>query len=101
MSVEQNIEYGMLLDIYGDLLSERQYEIISSYVNNDMSLSEIANNFNISRSAVLDALNTAKRKLNEFESKLKLNHLKKSLENAVKLDDTLCKKKKKKLLEEF
>ncbi len=101
MSVEQNIEYGMLLDIYGDLLSERQYEIISSYVNNDMSLSEIANNFNISRSAVLDALNTAKRKLNEFESKLKLNHLKKSLENAVKLDDTLCKNQVKKLLEEF
>ncbi len=101
MSIEQNVKLGMLLDIYGEFLSQKQYDIISNTVNNDMSLSEIANTLNISRSAVLDALNAAKRKLNEFESKLKVYKIKKALERAVNLDGDLCKQQIKKILEEF
>lgn len=101
MSLEENVEFGRLLDIYGDFLSQRQYDIISNYVNNDMSLGEIAENYNISRSAVLDALNTAKHKLEEFESKLKLYKLKLLLESASKMDSDECKLQVKKILEEF
>ena len=101
MSVEQNVELGMLLDLYGSFLSKKQFDITSSYVNSNLSLGEIAEQYNISRSAVLDALNTSKRKLYDYESKLKLYSLKKSLESAVKLDDEMCKNQIKKILEEF
>ena len=49
MSVEENVRLGNLIDIYGDLLSEKQKLAITRYVNADMSLSEIAQDENITR----------------------------------------------------
>ena len=101
MNIEENIKLGCLIDIYGDFLSLQQKNMILCYVNNDMTLSEIAENEHISRPAVLDAIKKAKQKLYEFESKLKLYELKSRLSEAVNCDDQMCKSKVKELLEEI
>ncbi len=61
-----------LLDIYGNLLTERQCKIISSYYEYDLSISEIAEEEGISRAAVEDALKKSNSKLEEFEKALGL-----------------------------
>ena len=60
----------MLNQIYGKLLTQKQYEIIDDYYNNDLSLSEIAENNEITRQAVRDILKKGEKKLFEYEEKL-------------------------------
>lgn len=69
--MEEKIKYCILFDIYGNLLTEKQYEILNDYYNNDFSLSEIAENNEITRQAVKDVINKATEKLLEYEEKLK------------------------------
>ena len=42
--MDKKVEISMLCDIYGKLLTEKQFEFINDYYNNDLSLSEIAEN---------------------------------------------------------
>ena len=50
--MERKIEIGILCDIYANLLTKKQYSILNNYFNDDLSLSEIAENNNITRQAV-------------------------------------------------
>ena len=68
--MEKNVEISMLNQIYGKLLTTKQYEIIDDYYNNDLSLSEIAENNKITRQAVRDILKKGERKLFEYEENL-------------------------------
>ena len=68
--MEKNVEISILLEIYGKLLTEKQLEILDNYYNKDLSLSEIAENNNITRQAVLDILKKGECKLFELEEKL-------------------------------
>ena len=72
MKVEQNIILNKLFDAYGQLLSEGQKEIMSNYLNYDLTVSEIAENLGISRQAVMDSVNKAEKKLLSYEKKLGL-----------------------------
>ena len=45
--MEKNVKVSMLCQIYGKMLTEKQYQVINDYYNNDLSLSEIAENNNI------------------------------------------------------
>ena len=49
--MERNVEISMLLQIYGKMLTDKQYELLNDYYNNDLSLSEIAENVGITRQA--------------------------------------------------
>lgn len=69
--MERNVEISMLNQIYGKLLTKKQYEIIDDYYNHDLSLSEIAENNEITRQAVRDILKKGEKKLYEYEEKLK------------------------------
>ena len=62
----------LLFDYYGDLLSESQKNYFESYYFDNLSLSEIGENYNVSRNAVSKDLKLAKEKLNNFEEKLKI-----------------------------
>ncbi len=65
--------YNQLLPFYSDLLTERQKEIMEMYFFEDLSLTEIAENLQISRNAVYDTIKKGENLLNEYENALKLN----------------------------
>ena len=68
--MDKHIKISMLWQIYGKLLTDKQYEIINDYYNNDLSLAEIAENNDISRQGVRDILMKGESKLFEYEEKL-------------------------------
>ncbi len=70
--MEDKVKICILLDIYENLLTEKQRELLNDYYNNDLSLSEIAENEGITRQAVRDNLKKGENNLLEYESKLSL-----------------------------
>lgn len=68
--MERKVEISLLCQIYGRLLTEKQLNILDNYYNLDLSLSEIAENENITRQAVRDIMKKGENKLFEFEEKL-------------------------------
>ena len=65
----QAYRMAMLFDFYGDLLTERQREFYDLYYNEDLSLSEIAENYGISRQGVRDVIVRAEAAMSEIEEK--------------------------------
>ena len=65
----QAYRMAMLFDFYGDMLTERQREFYDLYYNEDLSLSEIAENYGISRHGVRDVIVRAEATLTELEDK--------------------------------
>ena len=68
--INKTLEINRLLDIYGSLLTKQQFEIMFDYYYCDLSLSEISELRNISRTAVSDAIKTATKKLDKFEKSI-------------------------------
>ncbi len=68
--MEEKVKISMLCQLYGKLLTEKQFEFLNDYYNNDLSLSEIAENYNITRQAVRDIIKKGEKKLFEYEEKL-------------------------------
>ena len=81
--MEKNVEVSMLLQIYGKMLTDKQYELLNDYYNNDLSLSEIAENVGITRQAVRDNLKKGENKLFEYEEKLRI--MEKTMEQEEKI----------------
>lgn len=85
--IEKKVEVSILCQIYGKLLTEKQYEFINDYYNNDLSLSEIAENNNITRQAVRDVIKKGENKLFEFEEKLLI--MKKMLKQEKQIQEII------------
>lgn len=68
----KNLEISLLLDFYGEMLTEKQREVIEFYYNDDLSLSEIADNEGITRQGVRDSIKRAEFQLLEMEARLGL-----------------------------
>ena len=81
--MEKKVEISMLVQIYGKLLSKKQFEYINDYYNNDLSLSEIAENENITRQAVRDNIKKGEKKLFEYEEKLEFMKRMLKQENVI------------------
>ncbi len=64
------IEIGILLDYYKPLLTEKQKRYLIDYFEEDLSLSEIAQNYEISRQAVYDNIRRGCKILRDYEEKL-------------------------------
>ena len=62
----------MLFDLYGELLTEHQREVYGQLVNDDMSLSELAEQYGISRQGVHDLIRRCDKILEGYEEKLHL-----------------------------
>ncbi len=67
--MEKTVYLSLLLDFYGELLTEKQREYADLYYNENLSLSEIAENEGISRQSVRDALLRAEAALRDTEEK--------------------------------
>ena len=65
----QAYRLAMLFDFYGDLLTPRQKEFYDLYYNDDLSLAEIAENYDITRQGVRDIVVRAEKALEEIEEK--------------------------------
>ena len=63
----QTFRMTMLFDFYGELLTDRQKEFYDLYYNEDLSLSEIAENYGISRQGVRDVIVRAENYMTEIE----------------------------------
>ena len=70
--MDKKVEISMLCQIYGKLLTEKQFDYINDYYNNDLSLAEIAENYGITRQAARDNIKKGENKLFEYEEKLKI-----------------------------
>ena len=60
---------SMLLDFYGELLTDKQRECFDLHYNEDLSLSEIAEQLGISRQGVWDNIRRAESAMMEIEEK--------------------------------
>lgn len=65
----QAYRMAMLYDFYGDLLTARQKEFFDLYYNDDLSLAEIAENYEITRQGVRDIIVRAEKTLEDIEEK--------------------------------
>lgn len=74
MELEKNNRMNYLISFYENLLTSKQKEYIEEYYVDDFSLSEIAENYQVSRQAVYDNIQRTEKILEEYESKLHLYH---------------------------
>ena len=76
-----------LYDFYKNMFTDKQREYFEEYYFNNLSLSEIAENHNVSRNAVHNELKLIENRLVELEEKLELNKKKNKivelLENKI------------------
>lgn len=63
----------ILYDYYGELLTEDEKKYFEDYYFDNLSLGEISENYNISRNAVHKHIKSCEKRLEFYESKLKLN----------------------------
>lgn len=83
MSLEKIVQKGELLDIYGKLLTKRQRECLELYYDENLTLAEIAEHFNISRQAVHDAMRHGEEQLYTYEKELNIVTKRKERQNNV------------------
>ena len=70
--MDEILQKTLLFDFYGELLTEHQQSIYEDVVFNDMSLSEAASEYGISRQGIHDLIRRCDRTLREYEEKLGL-----------------------------
>lgn len=69
---EKDMRLALLLDDYGELLSEQRRAIMELYYCEDLSLTEIAENTGITRQAVRDSIKKGEAELHRLEDALHL-----------------------------
>lgn len=73
-----------LYDLYGELLTEKQKEYFEDYYYHNLTLSEISENYDISRNAVHKQIKEAEDKLTKYEEILKLYDKNKKIKEIIK-----------------
>lgn len=66
----KDLRISALLDVYGSCLNPKQKELTEHYYNEDLSLSEIAENEGITRQGVRDLIKRAEQRLFELEKNM-------------------------------
>ena len=80
IELEKSIYINELYDLYGSLLTKKQQEIIELYYCDDLSLSEISEQLEVSRNAIHDCLKKGIKQLENYEKELKLLEKRNDLE---------------------
>ena len=100
MILDKFVEIANLFEIYSSLLSEKQKEYLEEHFENDLSLSEIAKNNNVSRQAIYDNIKRGIALLYDYEDKLKFYQIKKNIrEELMNLKENYTKEKLEKIIE--
>lgn len=83
MDIAKTERMNRLLDSYGALLTPHQQDLMRLYFQEDLSLGEIASEYDISRNAVFTLLQRVEEKLQDWEDKLGLLALRDALQEAL------------------
>jgi len=89
--MEEVIYYSELYDLYKNLLTDKQKEYFEEYYFNNLSFSEIAENYDVSRNAVYRQGKFTKDILDNYEEKLMLKKKKDEIEEILGDDDVSIK----------
>ena len=81
--MEELVHYTLLYDIYGSLLTDKQKEYFEDYYFKNLSLSELASKYNISRNAIHKQLKETIKRLENYEDNLRLAKKNEMLENII------------------
>ncbi len=81
--LEEHLYYNTLFDIYGNLLNEREKEIFTLSYIEDLSLQEIADVKQVSKTAIGNTLTTIHKKLDHYEESIKVYQKRKNILKAV------------------
>ncbi|MBQ2910031.1 MAG: DNA-binding protein [Bacilli bacterium] len=89
--MEEVLYFNELYDLYSGLLTDKQREYFEDYYFNNLSFSEMAENYDVSRNAIFKQIHIVTDKLKEYESILKLHEKREKLEKLIEKvsDDTL------------
>lgn len=93
--MEDNIYITQLFDYYGNLLTDKQKDYFTDYYIENLSLSEIAENYKVSRNAVFKQIKEAENKLKFYEDNLNL------LKNSIEISNLLKEIKDERIKEEI
>lgn len=88
--LDELVNLSMLYDFYGDLFSEHKKRVFEDYVLNDLSLSEIADELNISRQGVHDIVKRCTQELKDYEDRLSLVKKFSSIKHKLTIMKELC-----------
>ena len=109
MELEINLKYSLLTELYKNLLTQKQQVLLKDFLDNNLSISELAVEYNSTRQAVNDLLKRTFKSLEEYEKKLgllgKLENVKKNVGLALnaldneKVDKQFLTKKLNEILE--
>ena len=81
--MEEVLYFNELYDLYSGLLTDKQREYYEDYYFNDLSFSEMAENYDVSRNAIFKQIHIVTDKLKEYESILGLLEKRKKIENII------------------
>lgn len=84
--MEDFVYYGELYDLYEGLLTDKQKKYFQDYYFQNLSLGEMAINYNISRNAIFKQIHITVKKLEEYEAILHLYEKKVKLGHALQMD---------------
>ncbi len=86
-----DVRLNILFDYYGELLTDKQQNFFKDYYFDNLTLQEIADNYEISRNAVhktlgviIEKLEYYEKKLNLYEKSIKIKELVKDLDETTK-----------------
>ena len=95
--MEDVVYYNELYDLYGELLTDKQRKYFEDYYFDNLSFSEMAEDYDVSRNAAFKQVHIVMDKLDELEKKLHLLYKKKKIISII--DSTNDENMKKKLEE--
>ena len=95
MNIEKTDYINSLLDIYAELLTPYQQEIMDLYYQEDLSLKEIADEKEISRNAVFTLINRVEKILIDYENCLHLLEKRKRIQDELDNEQDIVRLKEK------
>ena len=97
--MEEVLYFNELYDLYSGLLTQKQRDYFEDYYFNNLSFSEMAENYDVSRNAIFKQIHIVTSKLKEYEEILKLLEKKKKIEEIIlNVDDEIIKNKLEELI---
>ena len=83
MELEANLKLSLLAELYKNLLTQKQQKMLKDFLDNNLSISELAVEYNSTRQAVNDLLKRTFKTLEEYENKLGLLNKLESIKSNV------------------